>query len=150
MSERWLVQQLRARALTFTALGGDRLQDLIGDRLYLAQAADHAVYPYVVLGLQHVATFTDGGYRQLWSVEWLVLHRDRGQYWEASWIADVLEQAFLRWRVATSTALVLAQSQQAQRATLPPAPAPMDRELVQVRYVVPCIVWPAHLTPYEF
>ena len=141
-----MVADLRSRLLTFQPASGATLQTTLGGRLYTVQAPDVVTYPYAVLRLVDRAQ-TDGyaGYRQSFEIELAVFDRPRAQQWRAEGIADVAEQAFLQWDLGSSGLLF---SRHVRRLTLPPAPAPMDRELVQVMLFVPVVAWPVMLTQY--
>jgi len=74
-----------------------------------------------------------------------VYHRPRLRASIAEDLADLVQSALLRWH-DSSSGLVFAQG--CERATIPPLPAPADRELVHVRLVCQLVAWPLFLTQY--
>jgi hypothetical protein len=113
-------------------------------RCYTVEAPPDAAYPYVVLRIaSRPQTPGFGGWRSVAEFEVQVWDRPRTEQWRAEGIADLIEQAALHWAVMGSG---LAFSQHVRRVTLPPAPAPMDRELVGITLFLPVVVWPAYLT----
>jgi hypothetical protein len=141
-----MVADLRSRLLTFQPASGSTLQTTLGGRLYTVQAPDDPTYPYAVLRL--VDRRQTDGYQQLretFEIELTICDRPRSQQWRAEGIADVATQAFFDWDLATSGVMF---SRHVRRVTLPPAPSPMDRELVQVMVFVPVVAWPVMLTQY--
>lgn len=145
-STQGMMQDLRSRLLTFQPASGDTLNTSLGGRLYTVQAPDNAEYPYAVIRLvDRRQTDGYGGLRETFDVELSIVDRPRTQQWRAEGIADVAEQAFRDWDLATSGILF---SRHVRRLTLPPAPSPMDRELVQIVLFVPIVAWPVMLTQY--
>ena len=141
-----MVADLRTHLLTFQPMSGTTLQARLNGRLYVVQAPDSVTYPYAVMRLvDRRATDGYGGYRQTFEVELQIFDRPRSQQWRAEGIADVAEQAFLGWDLASSGLLF---SRHVRRVTMPPAPEPMDRELVQITVFVPVVAWPVMLTQY--
>lgn len=146
-STRSLMQDLRSRLLTFQPASGERLNESIGDRLYTSQAPDDVTYPYGVVRLMpRRQTVGDQGFREAMELEIQLFDRPRGQQWRLEAIADVVQQAFLHWQQASS-GLVFAQHSR-RVGPLPPAPEPMDRELVQIAVYVPIVSWPVMFTQY--
>ena len=137
---------LRNRLLNFAPASGDTLNTRLGGRLYVSQAPDNAEYPYAVMRLI-TRQQTDGytGFRETSEIELAIFDRPRGQQWRAEGIADVAAQAFLMWDLRTSGLMF---ARHCRRLTLPPAPSPMDRELVQVMVYVPIVAWPVMFTQY--
>lgn len=141
-----MVADLRSRLLNFTPRSGSTLNTSLGGRLYTVQAPDNAEYPYAVVRLvDRRQTDGYGGLRETFELELSIFDRPRVQQWRAEGIADVAEQAFLGWSLATSGVLF---SRHVRRVTMPPAPSPMDRELVHIVVYVPIVAWPVMLTQY--
>ena len=141
-----MIGDLRSRLLNFTPRSGATLQASLGGRLYTVQAPDDVTYPYAVLRLvSRAQTEGYGGLRESFEVELQIFDRPRGQQWRAEGIADVATQAFLRWDIGTSGLMF---SRHVRRVVMPPAPSPMDRELVQITLFVPVVAWPVMLTQY--
>ena len=145
-STQGMMQDLRSRLLTFQPASGLRLNQVLGDRLYTGSAPDTVQYPYAVFRLVDRRQ-TDGytGFRATAEIELSIFDRPRSQMWRAEGIADVAEQAFLGWDLRTSGVLF---SRHVRRLTMPVAPIPMDRELVQIMVFVPIVAWPVMLTQY--
>ena len=145
-STQGVYQLVQDRVLNFAPLSGDTLNTRIGGRLYTVQGPDVLVYPYVVMRWMAPAA-TDGynGLRKSGEFEFQVLDRPRAQYWRAEGIADVIEQCFLDWGSAVSG---LSFARHIRRVELPPAPSPMDREIVNIGVYVPVVSWPVMLSQY--
>jgi hypothetical protein len=145
-STQGMMQDLRSRLLTFQPRTGDRLEQSIGDRLY-TKAPDNVIYPYAVVRLMdRQQTVGDQGFRTRGEIEVQIFDRPRSQQWRAEAIADVVQQAFLHWDLKTSGLMFAQHSRRV--GPLPPAPAPMDRELVQIAVYVPIVAWPVMFTQY--
>lgn len=146
-----LIQTIRARLLDFAPASGSTLRVELGGgasaRLYTDGAPDGTTYPYAVLRLaDHRQTDGYGGFRKTVELEVQVYDRPRSQVWRAQRIADVIEQALLLWETAADG---LVFSRHVRRVgPLPPAPDPMDRELVQIAVFAPVVVWPVMLSQY--
>ena len=147
-STQGMMQDLRTRLLTFEPRTGDPLSDVL-TALYTVQAPDKlpdSPYPYAVIRLMdRNQTVGDQGFRTGGEVEVQIFDRPRSQQWRAEAIADVVQQAFQQWDLRSSGLLF---SQHSRRITLPPAPTPMDRELVQIVVYVPIVAWPVMFTQY--
>ena len=145
-STRNMIADLRSQLLNFAPASGDSLNTSLSGRLYTVQAPDDPDYPYAVVRLlPRRQTVGDGGYRETFEIEVQIFDRPRSQQWRAEGIADVATQAFLQWDLRSSGLLF---SGHVRRITMPPAPDPMDRELVQITLFVPVVAWPVMLTQY--
>lgn len=147
-STQQLVETVMTRLLDFVPSSGTTLRTRLGGgasaRLYTVQAPNDPVYPYAVLRIAtRPQTLGYAGYRSEAGIEVQVFDRPRSQQWVAEGIADLIEQATLGWCDPTGTGLVFARH--LRRMTLPPAPSPMDREVVVVTLSLPVAVWPAYL-----
>ncbi len=141
-----MMTDLRNRLLTFAPMSGSTLQTSLGGRLYVVQAPDDVTYPYAVMRLvDRRQTDGYGGFRESFEIELMVFDRPRSQQWRAEGIADVATQAFLGWDLASSGLMF---SRHVRRVVMPPAPSPMDRELVQIVLFVPVVAWPVMLSQY--
>ena len=144
-STQGMMQDLRTRLLTFEPRTGDPLSDRL-TALYTVQAPDNVTYPYAVVRLvSRQQTEGYGGLRESFEVELSIFDRPRAQQWRAEGIADVATEAFLRWDIGSSGLMF---SRHVRRVTMPPAPSPMDRELVHLVLFVPVVAWPVMLTQY--
>lgn len=145
-STRALLTALRDQLLGFTPQTGTGLGDFLGDRLYIIQAPDDAVYPYGLLRLiNRIETPGFGGYRETGDVELMLLHRGRGYQWDMEDALDGVDQAMLNWWAVTDGGQWTGPR---VRDMLPAAPEPMDRELVQGRWVCGYRSWLTYLTQY--
>jgi hypothetical protein len=146
-STQGMMQDLRSRLLTFQPRSGDTLDTSLGGRLYTTQAPDNVTYPYAVVRLMdRQQTVGDQGFRTRGEIEVQIFDRPRSQQWRAEAIADVVQQAFLHWDLKTSGLMFAQHSRRV--GPLPPAPAPMDRELVHIAVYVPIVAWPVMFTQY--
>ena len=146
-STQQLVETVMTRLLDYTPPSGTTLRARLGGgasaRLYTVAAPADPVYPYAVLRIaSRPQTDGYGGLRSVAGFEVQVFDRPRSQQWRAEGIGDLIEQAMLGW-CATGTGLVFARH--VRRMTLPPAPTPMDRDLVVVTLTLPVVVWPDYL-----
>lgn len=136
---------IRDRILNFTPKSGSKLKDTLSE-LYVVQAPDNAKFPYGVM--RFINTNRDGayqGYRQTMEVEVQLFAQPRSEASALEVMADVADEAMLGWRQATSG---LAFSFEGSRMSIPPAPPPLNSEVVQIRLTYPVVVWPAFLTQY--
>jgi len=142
-----LLVTIRTRLLSFVPMGGgSTLATLLGSRLYESQAPETATFPYGVFRLTNRLE-TDGfaGMRESADLEVMFFDRPRSRAEALDLIADVADQALLSWAQATD-GITFARFR--LRDTLPPAPEPMDRELVVIRQVFPVVLWPTYRTQY--
>jgi hypothetical protein len=141
-----MTTDLRNRLLNFAPETGATLNSRLGGRLYVSQAPDEVDYPYAVIRLVDRRQ-TDGyaGMRESFEIELAIFDRPRGKQWQAEAIADVAQQAFLKWEVYSSGLMF---SRHTRRVTMPVAPSPMDRELVHLVLFVPVVAWPVMFTQY--
>lgn len=139
-----LLTAVRTRLLSFVPLSGDPLGTILGGRLYVVQAPADAAYPYGLVRLiNRVQTEGYGGYRETGDVEVLVLARPRSEQWAVEAALDACDMALLDWwDVATGAQW----ARHRMRDTLPAAPEPMDREVVQARWVCGYTCWLDYLT----
>jgi hypothetical protein len=145
-STQGMIQDFRSRILNFVPRSGDTLNTTLGGRIYTTQAPDNVTYPYGVLRmLDRRQTVGDQGFREAFELELSIAGRPRSQQWIVEGALDVAAQAFLHWDIKTSGLMF---SQQRRVGPLPPAPAPMDRELVQIVVYVPIVAWPVMFTQY--
>jgi hypothetical protein len=145
-STQGMMQDIRSRLLTFEPRTGSALGDVL-TALYTNQAPDNVTYPYAVVRLMdRQQTVGDQGFRTRGEIEVSIFDRPRSQQWRAETIADVVQQAFLHWDLKTSGLMFAQHSRRV--GPLPPAPAPMDRELVQIAVYVPIVAWPVMFTQY--
>jgi hypothetical protein len=150
-STRDIVTAIRTRLLDFSPTGGGAdLGTLLGDRLYYGQApAAGSVAPLFPYGVYRLTNRleTDGfaGMRETGDVEVLLFGRPRSTQWDVEACADLADQALLAWH-HTTTGLHFSRFR--TRDTLPPAPDPMDREVVLIRLLFPVVLWPTYRTQY--
>jgi hypothetical protein len=136
--------------LDFTPATGTTLRTRLGGgasaRLYVEQAPDSVTYPYAVLSAKSVRE-TPGydGFRLEGEIEVQVYHRPRGKEWDAQGIADVIEQACLRWADGQSGVSFF---RHVRRMRVPLAAAPADRELVRIIVFIPVVCWPVMQSQY--
>lgn len=146
-----IVAAIRTRLLDTNPTSGDDLSTRLGGRLYYEQApatgSVSPIFPYAVYRLTNRIE-TDGfaGMRETADVELLIFGRPRGvQQWVVEGCADVADEALLAWQSVTDG---IAFSCFRTRDTLPPAPDPMDRDVVMVRLLFPVVLWPTYRTAY--
>jgi hypothetical protein len=145
--------QIRNQLLTFVPkAGGQTLNQRLGGtgsndgRLYKSQAPDTVVYPFGVMRLINQLTLGEyGSEREAMDLEIMLFGRPRSQGLTIEDIADLCDQAMLRY-VDSSSGLVFSRSR--QRDTMPQPVDPADREVVQIRLAYPLKVWPQYLTQW--
>jgi hypothetical protein len=144
------IRTVRTRMLDYTPPAGSTLRTLLGGgedaRLYTHEtpADDEPTYPYAVVRIaSRPQTDGYGGLRSVAGIEVQVFDRPRSQLWRAEGIADRIEQSMLGWAMADTPSIVFARH--VRRMTLPPAPSPMDRDLIVITLTVPVVVWPDYL-----
>ncbi|KKW05435.1 MAG: hypothetical protein UY40_C0020G0012 [candidate division CPR1 bacterium GW2011_GWC1_49_13] len=141
-----IYRTLRTRLLSFTPAAGATLASRLGNRLFVAQAPDDATYPY---GVMTLSLSTEGAYngdREQGIFEVTLYDRPRSRQEALEDIADICDGALLRYADASSGLLF---SRDRARASLPPAPPPLDREVCAVRLAYSIVVWPEALTQYN-
>lgn len=115
-------------------------------RVYVSQAPDAAVYPYAVIRKINAMSAPEyNNTRENFDLELMIFGRPRSSEQVVEGLADVAIQSLLGWRESGPT-LGLTFARTYQRDSLSPPPDPGDRELVQVRIVIPCATWPRYLT----
>ena len=142
----------RARILTYDppdGVGpvGGTLQSL-GFKVHSGgYAPDAAQYPYALIRLMNGVT-SDAGLRVAADLEVMSFARPRVPWGERlEDYADVIDQALLHLAARDGTGVRgFAFTRDRSRDTLPPFPAPADREVVQVRQVFSFACWPQYLT----
>jgi hypothetical protein len=167
-STRGQYEGIRDHFLTFAPIGGGETLDTIlrryvendvtkmepagQARLWVNHPKDNPRYPFVVI--RFLARAGDGrhqGEREEFDLEVMCVDRPRSQFWRLQGIADVCDQAMLRWADASDPAGGFLGSKSRVRQTVPQAPAgsPADREVVQelIRYQI--ISWPRFLNKYK-
>lgn len=155
---------IRNRLLTFAPMGGGatldtRLRALrttpvtyaaVGKaRLYAQDPPENAVHPFGVIRL--LPRTADGAHheqREFFDCELQFVDRPFDYYWELQDLADLADQAMLRWADASGGFI---GCKGRIRQTVPRAPigSPADRETVQelIRYSL--IAWPSYITQYN-
>jgi hypothetical protein len=148
-----LFTQLRTHVLSYIPLTGTTLMQRLGtgtlasSRLWKDAPPDTAAYPYGVMRLLNQLTSGEyNGERERIDFEIMLFARPRAQAVALEDMADLIDQAMLRYRDASSG---LSFSRSRQRDTLPPPTSPADREVVQIRLVYPLVVWPRYLTQWS-
>ena len=146
--------QIRNQLLTFAPRGGGAtLNTQLGGvatndgRLYKSQAPDTVLYPFGVMRL--INRHTGGEYngeRESFDVEIMLFGRPRSQGKTIEDMADVFDQAMLRYRDGSSGILF---SRSRQRDTVPQPMDSADREVVQIRLAYSGKAWPLFLTKYS-
>jgi hypothetical protein len=121
--------------------GGANARQLMFDVL-----ADNTPFPSGILRL--INQHRDGAYngeRITADLEIMLYERNAVNAAALEADADVIEQAFLRYKDRTSGLIF---SRQGRRDTLPPSVEPESRGMVQIRLVFPLVIWPRYLTRY--
>lgn len=158
---------VRARLLTFVRIsGGSTLDTLLRAlptnpvtysaagtaRLYVGGPPDTLVYPYgmIMLG-PRVGDGEHHGEREATELEVIFVHRPRSKFWELQVLADIADQAMLRWSDASDPLGGFLGSKGRVRQTIPQAPigSPADRDVVQEMIRYPIISWPHFLNQYH-
>ena len=112
-------------------------------KLYIEQAPDPLPYPYGLLReLPNLTAGDDGGYQTRFVFELAFFGYPRSSHQLVSSCMDVAEQAWRDWTVLAVNDTIVAQRLYG-RATVP-YEAPADRELVQVRALLPCYATPQY------
>lgn len=145
---------IRERLLTFTPATGDTLATMLGSttegagsdgKLYLAQAPDGVQHPYGLLRLiDLIPQGEDGRYMLRGVTELQFFHRPRRNMALCESYADRASEAWLRWVSPTDGLSALRVEGRATITYTEPA----DRELVQVRLLLPFRSTPAYLAQY--
>lgn len=143
---------VRDRFLAFTAIGGAKLTDTIGTRLWLfaPPGGTANIWPFGILRfLPFTARGAYNGERVTGQVELMLWNRPRtaaaAKALEGA--ADVATGAFLRWANTDTDGLMF--SREWSRATLPVPSEPADRDTYTIRLTFDVIAWPAYLTQYH-
>lgn len=141
-----LLTAARTRLLTFSPTTGTALSTALTGGLWVAQAPADVTYPYGLLRLMNrIQTEGYGGFRETGDLELVLLHKGREHEYDVEAMLDVADQAMLNWWDVTTGATWAGHR---LRDMLPPAPAPMDRNVVQARWVCPYRCWLEYLTQY--
>lgn len=139
-----LYGNLRATVLAFTD-GVTSIASLIGTKLYNDAPPQAAVFPYVVLRIMNSITSEFGsGDRLDFDIEVMIFARPYSAAQTAHKVADLIEEAFLRYTVGT-TADGGIYIHSRTRDSLPPGTGETDREVVQIRLVFSAFTWPLYL-----
>ncbi len=151
---------LRTRLLTFPALtDGATLAEVLG-RTELGNGSDGKLFwdaapdnvtkngdaRWGLIRLQNRRSEGDGQERERAELEVMLFARPRNQKATLERCADLCDQAMLRY-VDASRGMVACWSR--MRSTLPPAVAPVDSEMVQIRLVYMLVLYPSYLTQYH-
>jgi hypothetical protein len=145
MSTAALYGALRARVLDYGP--APTLRTTLTSRLYVLQAPDDAAYPFLEWRLVNRSTGAgdDGRFREVADLEVQCHARPRAALPTAEAIMDRVESALLHYSEETPAGLVTVR-RMLQRDTLPPFPAPADREVVQIRAVFALTWWAPYRT----
>lgn len=115
-------------------------------RVYISQAPDAAVFPYIVFRKINGTSAPEyQNARENFEIEFMIFGRPRSMEQAVEALGDTVLAAMLTWTESGAT-LGLTFAQSYQRDSLPPPPDPGDRELVQVRIAFQCATWPRYLT----
>ena len=142
-----IYKAVRTRLLTFAPKTGSTVGTLLGNRLYILQGPDTAVFPYGIMRIQ--SGFQSGQYkgeRLAGELEIMLFARPRSQQQALNLVADTCDQAFLRYHDGSSAGLIF--SRERMRNDLPAYGAEVDREVVQIQLLYQLVVWPTYLTQY--
>jgi hypothetical protein len=119
--------------------------------IYQVQVPDNAPFPYGVLRLDN--NVSHGAYnadRLTADLELQLYDRPREKLANLERSADVADMALLRFTTgSTPPGVGVVFGRDRTRNTLPPFPAPADREVCAIRLVFPLTIWPAYLTQYH-
>jgi hypothetical protein len=140
-----LWRQMRVRLLTYVPRSGATLRTRIGDRLYYVQAPDNAAWPHGIATLRLPNDGAYNGERLEGELEVLLYDRPRSKQEALEDMADIADQAMLRYADGTSG---LVFSRERRRDTLPANLPPADREVCGIRLVYQLVVWPLFLTQH--
>lgn len=143
-----LFQLLRAHILAFQGPDGKSPADELGAgataRLYYAQAPAKQEFPFAVC--RFINGRTTMGVRKAVDAEIIIYDRPRARQVAAEQLADYFEGALQGFR---SSAAGFVMTSAPDRDTLPITPSPGDAEMVQIRLLVPMIVYPQYLTQHS-
>jgi hypothetical protein len=161
-------EAVRQRLLTFAPIGGGETADTIlrryvengvtkmapagQARLYVFGPDDGAKYPFAYIRfLPRTTSMEHKGEREEFDVEVTCVHRPRSKFWELQALADLFDQAMLRWADPSDPAGGFLGARGRIRDTIPqpPAGSPADREVVQERIRYQIISWPHFLNRYQ-
>jgi hypothetical protein len=150
LTTKGIVAAFRARLLNFVPIGGGAtLNTRLGGRLYKDRPADNAPFPYGIVTVgPRVSDGMHHGEREAFDVELQIWHSPRSDMeWVAEELADIADQAMLRWRDASGGAIACVGR---LRQTVPIAPigSPVDRENIQIIIRFEMRAWPQLLTQY--
>ena len=148
-TSRALYQTLTDQILDFVGLGTptpDTLRTTLGGRFYLGVAPDSPTVPYGIVRLVNAQTRADyQGDCQNVDLEILLYHRPRSKALDLEDIADLVDQALLRY-LSNVEGIIFARER--FRDTLPVGVPPAERDVCGIRLLFSLIVWPAWLTQY--
>ena len=141
-----IAQEVRAQLLGFTPIDGSpTLATALSGQLWIEDAPDDAVAPYGVLRYRELsAGGADGDIRRVAQLELMLYSRPASTRAAIRQAGDVAEQALHRWLNSTGELFVTECLVQ----PLPTYAAPADRELVAVRVLAQCYLYPRFLTQY--
>lgn len=125
-----------------------RLRDDAGlTKVYISQAPDDAMTgrQTVVRKINALGDPAFANLRETFDLEVMCYGRPRSTEQAVEADAEAALVSLLTWR-ESGAAVGLSFARTWSKTTLPPPPAPADRELVTVRVVVSCVSWPAYLT----
>ena len=136
---------VRSRILGYQPPSGATLQTRLGGRFYMVQAPDDADWPHAIGRLTLPSSGAYNGERLEGELELQIYDRPRSKAEALEDMADVADQAMLRYADATSGLIF---SRERRRDTLPAFLPPADREVVAIRLVYQLVVWPLYLTQH--
>ena len=132
----------------FTPAGGaNSIGTMLNGRLWAIRAPDNSAYPHGVLRLTgREQSGDDASLREEGRIEIMVFGRPLSQASNVEAVLDIAGAAFLKYS-ANHGGLFDVRAR-VTRDTLPPPPAPGDREIAQGRAVWSYSWWPDSLTQY--
>lgn len=145
---------LRTRLLTFPApIGGAKVQDIVGDRIYWDRPPADVGYPFGILRLStRPGTTNFQGERLEGSLELSLIARPAGtaEVDALNQAGDLAQGALVHARVGDSAAATtgLIFVGESTRDPLPPPIEPVDEQTYQVRILWTLTLWPRYLTQY--
>jgi hypothetical protein len=133
--------------LSFSPASGATITSTLGGRLYAIRPPDNASYPHGVLRLTgREESGDDSSNREDGRIELQLFGRPLIQSVAVEYAADVAEQAFRKYGADHYGRFDVRS--RVTRDTLPPPPAPGDREIAHVRVLWRYTWWPTYRTQY--
>lgn len=152
LTTKQMIAVMRARLLSLVPLaGGATLNTRLGGRLYKDRPADNAPFPYAILTV--LPRSSDGQYhgeRESFEIELQIWHSPRSDVeWDAEELADIADQAMLRWRYTDGLGALACVGRIRQSVPPAPADAPTNRENFQIIIRYEMRAWPQLLSQYH-